>query len=225
VRPGGPDDAPAAALLHAGRITEGFLSLLGPAFLGRLYRRIALAPESFLLVATTSGRTVGFIAGSADIARLYRTFLWRDGPMAVLVAWRRLATGWRRVVETLRHATPAGAGTGRGTELLAIAVEDGWQGLGVGGQLVAAFLDEVADRGGTAAYVVVGAANHGAVALYRRAGFLEGAHFELHPGTESVLMQWDRADPSGSAETGRTAGADRPMGAAGSDTATGAGPR
>jgi ribosomal protein S18 acetylase RimI-like enzyme len=193
VRPGRPDDAPTAADLHAGQITEGFLSLLGPAFLARLYRRICLAPESFLLVATSGGRTVGFIAGSADIARLYRTFLWRDGPVAVVVAWRRLATGWRRVLETLRHATPEGAGTGRGSELLAVAVEDDWQGRGAGGQLVAAFLAEVTDRGGTAAYVVVGARNHGAIALYRRAGFEEGAHFELHPGTESVLMQWDGA--------------------------------
>ena len=55
MRPGGPDDAAAAAALHAGRITEGFLPLLGPSFLGRLYRRICLDPGSFLLVADDGG--------------------------------------------------------------------------------------------------------------------------------------------------------------------------
>ncbi len=62
------------------------------------------------------------------------------------------------------------------------------------GRLVAAFLAEVSARGGDAAHVVVGADNAAAVALYRRAGFEAVDRFELHPGTESLLMQWDR-DP------------------------------
>jgi hypothetical protein len=35
-----------------------------------------------------------------------------------------------------------------------------------------------------------------AVALYRRAGFEDVERFELHPGTESLLMQWDRNPPT-----------------------------
>ncbi|HEY5108294.1 MAG TPA: GNAT family N-acetyltransferase [Acidimicrobiales bacterium] len=193
VRPGAAADAPAAAQLHAGRITEGFLSFLGPGFLTRLYRRITRTPSSFLLVADASGDVVGFIAGSADLGGLYKSFLVRDGVAAGLAAAPRLVRGWRRVLETLRHGSGDGAGSGRGTELLAIAVDPAHEGRGVGKALVGAFLDRVAASGATEAYVVVGADNAGAIGLYGRAGFVAGEEFELHAGTRSLVMQWDRA--------------------------------
>jgi ribosomal protein S18 acetylase RimI-like enzyme len=75
---------------------------------------------------------------------------------------------------------------------LAIAVEPAWQGRGAGGLLVASFLDQLGARACHAAHVVVGADNADAVALYERSGFVIADRFELHPGTVSVLMQWDR---------------------------------
>jgi len=194
VRPGTQADAGTVAVLHASQITEGFLSFLGPRFLRRLYRRIGLSPDCFLLIADEHGETVGFIAGSTDVARLYRSFLLRDGIPATVFAVGRLVTGWRRMLETLRHGSSDGAGSGRGTELLAVAVDRAHQGQGAGRMLVGAFLDEVTAQGNHAAHVVVGAANHDAVTLYARAGFVEIERFELHPGTESLLMQWDRSE-------------------------------
>ncbi len=73
LRPGTEADAATAAALHAGQITEGFLTFLGPAFLRRLYRRIARSPESFLLIIDDDGTPVGFLAGSSDVAALYRS--------------------------------------------------------------------------------------------------------------------------------------------------------
>jgi ribosomal protein S18 acetylase RimI-like enzyme len=202
VRPASESDAGACAALHAGQISQGFLSVLGPRFLGRLYRRICLSPHSFALVAggeqsagpdsAGPGDTRGFIAGSTDVGGLYRSFLIHDGFLAALQAAGPLIAGWRRVVDTLRHATSGGPGVGRGPELLAIAVDPAWQGRGVGRMLVASFLDEVGAKGADAAHVVVGADNEAAVALYRRAGFVAVERFELHSGTESLLMQWDR---------------------------------
>jgi len=192
VRPATDADAPAAAALHAGQIAQGFLSALGPGFLRRLYRRIGRGPESFLLVAASPGKTVGFVAGSTNVAGLYRSFLWRDGIRAGLGAAGSLITGWRRVLDTLGHAGAGGTGSGRGPELLAIAVDPAWQGHGVGRMLVASFLHEVGARGEDAAHVVVGADNRGAVSLYQQAGFVIVERFELHAGTESLLMQWDR---------------------------------
>ena len=190
VRTGGAADAPVAARLHATRISDGFLSFLGEPFLTRLYRRITRTPGSFLLVADAGGAVVGFIAGSADVGALYRTFLVRDGVAAGLSAAPRLVRGWRRVLETLRHGSDGGAGTGRGTELLAVAVHPGHEGRGIGAKLVAAFLERAAAAGATEAYVVVGASNAGAVGLYQRAGFEAGEEFELHAGTRSLVMQW-----------------------------------
>jgi ribosomal protein S18 acetylase RimI-like enzyme len=187
LRIGRVGDAAAAADLHIGQISEGFLAILGPRFLRRLYRRIVLAPGSFLFVIESDGATVGFLAGCTDVTAMYRAFLWRDGPAAVLAASGRLLRSWRRVLETLRH----GRGhTGEGAELLAIAVDPVVRGRGAGTLLVNGFLSEVGRRRQNVAYVVVAAANETAVGLYRRAGFHPAERFELHRGTESLVMQW-----------------------------------
>lgn len=193
VRVGNDEDADVAARLHAEQITEGFLSFLGPRFLRRLYRRISRSPDSFLLIADEGGTVVGYVAGSADVGRLYRSFVVRDGLPAALGAAGRIVRSWRRVLETFRHGSSGGVGTGRGPELLAIAVDPDQKGRGVGRALVTSFLAEVARRGHDAAYVVVGADNAPAVALYQRAGFVTVGRFELHPGVTSCLMQFDRA--------------------------------
>jgi ribosomal protein S18 acetylase RimI-like enzyme len=192
LRTGTDGDARAAAALHAGQIGEGFLTFLGPAFLRRLYRRVARTSESFLLVVEDGATTVGFLAGSTDVAALYRAFLWHDGPAAVLTCSGRLLRSWRRVIETLRHGT---RGAGEGAELLAIAVDPAARGRGVGALLVEAFLTEIGRRRFDAAHVVVASENETAVALYRRAGFTAVDRFELHAGTESLLMQWVSTNP------------------------------
>jgi ribosomal protein S18 acetylase RimI-like enzyme len=192
LRTGTDHDADRAAALHAGQIGEGFLSFLGPVFLRHLYRRITRSPESFLLVVEDERTTVGFLAGSTDVAALYRAFLWRDGLAAVLACSGPLFRSWRRVLETLRHGT---GGAGEGAELLAIAVDPGARGRGAGTLLVEAFLSEIRRRRQNAAHVVVGACNETAVALYRRTGFEVADRFELHAGTESLLMQWVSTNP------------------------------
>ena len=190
LRTGTVADAAAAAALHAAQISEGFLSFLGPAFLRRLYRRVARSPESFLLVVDdreTATSAVGFLAGSTNVAALYRAFLWRDGPVALLACGGRLLLSWRRVLETLRHGTGA---SGAGAELLAVAVDSAAQGRGGGTLLVEGFLSEMARRRQDAAHVVVAAGNDTAVALYQRAGFHTVERFALHAGTDSLLMRW-----------------------------------
>src|SRR5271163_4414473 len=85
-------DVPAVAALHSAAISEGFLSTLGDRFLSRLYSRIVESSHGFLLVVDglpradgpicpdeTAASLAGFVAGSAEVGRLYREFLWRDG--------------------------------------------------------------------------------------------------------------------------------------------------
>lgn len=193
VRRADATDAGAAARLHAEQISEGFLALLGPGFLGHLYRRITRTDGSFLLVAADDSRVVGFVAGSDDVGSLYRSFVRHDGLRAGLGVAGPLIRNWRRVLETLRHGADDGVGRGRGTELLAIAVDATAQGSGVGGSLVDAFIDEVDRSGGRSAYVVVASDNRGAIRLYERAGFVTASEFELHAGARSLLLQWEGA--------------------------------
>jgi len=190
IRTGTSADAAAAARLHAGQISEGFLASLGPGFLARLYRRVACSPGSFLLVADEEGDQVGFLAGTLEVGKLYRRFLLRDGVVAAIVAAPRLLRAWPRALETLHHGrreTAAGKGS---AELLAIAVDPRWRGRRVGALLVERFLGEIRLGGTGAAHVVVGASNGPAIALYERSGFEAVEAFELHPGTVSVLMRW-----------------------------------
>ncbi len=199
VRVGGPPDAASAAALHARLISEGFLSSLGPRFLGRLYGRITRSDGSFLLIAESGGTTVGFIAGSVATGRLYRSFLTRDGVAAFLSAPVRLVTALPRVLETLRHGRSSGHEAANGGELLAVAVDPQWRGRRVGHLLVEAFLGELGDRGISSAHVVVGAGNEAAIAMYSRSGFTEAHTFEMHRGTRSLVMQVEvpaRAVPS-----------------------------
>jgi ribosomal protein S18 acetylase RimI-like enzyme len=187
LRTGTVGDAGAAAALHAGQISEGFLTILGQPFLTRLYRRVARTPGSFLLVVEDGTATAGFLAGSTDVSGLYRSFLVHDGAMAALACGGRLLRSWRHVLETLRHGT--GNGASAGAELLAVAVDPAVRGRGAGTLLVRGFLDEIGRRGEDDAHVVVGAHNETAIALYQRAGFRAAERFELHPGTESLLMR------------------------------------
>jgi len=192
LRTGTSADAAAAAALHAGQIREGFLASLGPRFLGRLYRRVPHVPGSFLLVVEAEGRIAGFLAGSVDVRALYREFLIRDGAFAVFdCAWRFIRSP-RRVFETLRHGTSEEGGE---PELLAVAVDPEARGLGGGRALVEGFLTEIARRGRSTAHVVVASGNDRAVALYRRTGFAVVERFELHRGSESLLMRHSASSP------------------------------
>jgi len=205
VRPGTEADAAAAAVLHATSISEGFLSALGPRFLGRLYRRIVLSPDAFLLVADGGGATAGFIAGALDLRALYRRFIVHDGIPAALSSLPLLLSSWRHVWETLRHGSGPADGAAHdnetdGAELLSVAVDPGWRGRHLGTRLVEGFVSELERRAVTRSQVVVGADNAPAIALYRAAGFAADHTFELHKGTTSLLMRRD-AGPARTAQS------------------------
>lgn len=189
VRQGRVADAGAVAALHASQIGEGFLSSLGPVFLERLYRRMCRTEGAFALVAERDGDVVGFVAGATSTRRLFSTFLLRDGVAVCLRSPLRLLSGWRRALETLRHGRQDGPAGDAGAELLSIAVDPGARRQGVAALLVRGLLEEVARRGSAGVDVVVGAGNGPAIALYRSAGFTPVRRFELHAGTESLLMR------------------------------------
>lgn len=203
VRPATARDAIDAAQLHARHIPTGFLSVLGPRLLTRLYRRVARSGDCFLLVAEADGTTVGFLAGSLSTSRLMRRFALLDGPVVAVTAAPALLRHWRHALETLSDLRPGNAGA-RSTkaqttpgaasadteaELLAVAVDDGCRGSGVGSMLTRAFIEDATRRGAGSARVVVGAANVGAVGLYERYGFGAVEQFEHHRGTPSLLMR------------------------------------
>jgi ribosomal protein S18 acetylase RimI-like enzyme len=188
----------AAADLHVTAIDEGFLARLGAPFLCRLYRRLAISPHGFLLVAqgpTSDGRPIGgFVAGSGSLPRLYREFVLHDGVATFATSGLRLVRAAPRAFETLRYGSRSkriAEAPPLETELLSLAVRESARGQGTGLALVEAFKTEATRRGARSARVVVGAGNDAAIALYRRSGFVDAGRFELHSGSVSLLMRAD----------------------------------
>ena len=206
VKPATQGDVSEIAQLHVTAINEGFLSSLGVRFLRRLYARIATSRHGFLIVAHDGGesddgppRVIGFVAGATSLGALYREFLVKDGFQAAVSSAPQLVRSLPGVFETLRYGAPGPRGESGlvredrvpgvpESELLAIAVAEGGRRRGTGAALVAAFQSAAAVRGSRSARVVVGADNHGAIALYEDSGFRTVRHLELHAGTTSLLL-------------------------------------
>ncbi|MBQ8268357.1 MAG: ribosomal protein S18-alanine N-acetyltransferase [Clostridia bacterium] len=77
-------------------------------------------------------------------------------------------------------------------ELLRIGVHPRRRREGLGGRLMARFLTEAKDRGCTDIFLEVRADNGGAIALYRRAGFLENGlrrGYYKNPAADALLMR------------------------------------
>jgi ribosomal protein S18 acetylase RimI-like enzyme len=190
-------DVDAVAALHEGRIGEGFLVTLGPAFLHRLYRRIVQSRGAFVLVvdqpqlsAPAGTRSIaGFIAVAEHTGALYREFLVHDGVPAALAAARGIARAPRAVFETLRYGLRGGSHA-TGAEVLSTAVAAECARRGVGTRLVQAALVELRARGVSSARVVTAVGNDAALRAYERGGFRTGGLDEVHRGVTQQLLVW-----------------------------------
>jgi ribosomal protein S18 acetylase RimI-like enzyme len=189
LRTGQPGDAPAVATLHAERIGEGFLVTLGPRFLRRLYRRIALSPHAVLLVADSGERIVGFVAAATSTRRLYGEFLRRDALPAGLAAAPTVLRAPGRVWETFRYGN-AREDNLPAAEILSIAVAANAEGRGIGSALLGAVQEELTRLGAAQARVVTAVGNDAAVAMYERAGFQRRSRTEVHAGVPQEVLVW-----------------------------------
>jgi ribosomal protein S18 acetylase RimI-like enzyme len=186
------EDVPAIAALHATRISEGFLVTLGPAFLRRLYRRVAFSRRAFLLVADDAGAVCGFIAVAENTRALYVEYLLHDGIAAAVAASRGIARAPRSVLETLRYGLRAGndADGGAAAEILATGVAADHSGRGIGSRLVRAAVEELERRGVASARVVTAVGNEAAVHAYERGGFRSQGRDAVHRGVDQELLVW-----------------------------------
>ena len=188
VRPATPADAARIAELHASRISEGFLTSLGPRFLTRLYRRVARSPRAFAVVVTDHGRVVAFAAASDDVSRFYKEFIVRDGVIAGLGSAPRVVRSIPRVLETLRY--PGLTSELPKAEILSVATDERAAGLGYGSMALTHATRELERRGCTTAKVVAGADNDSALRLYHRNGFATHAEISVHGDAPSEVLVW-----------------------------------
>lgn len=181
-------DAAAVAALHQDLIDGGFLGVLGPRFLRRLYRRLVRWHGSFVVVATIDGCVVGMSGATTSVRRLYRAFAVRDGVVAAAAAAPTVARSWRRVIETLRYGVVDHPGLPE-AELLSLAVAPAGRGRGLGAALAREVVDELTRRGAAGGVrVAVGADNLPAQRAYATAGFEPASTVEVHAGTAQQVL-------------------------------------
>jgi GNAT superfamily N-acetyltransferase len=170
------------ARLHARLIHHGALPLLGEPFIAELYRGLAGARRSGVWRATRDGRTVGFLAGCADMRRAGLEVLLRRGPWLAALAARRLADRdvRRKAVAVVRYLRGGSDAPGEPAELLAIAVDPAVQRSGAGRRLVMCFEAQLRMWGVAEYAVTTNRVEAGSNAFYRRLGFEEAGVVEHH---------------------------------------------
>ncbi len=209
------EDAVQVARLHRIAIPRGFLSELGDGFLVRLYREIARAEGSCVLVAADGDDVcLGFVAGSIDIRICYRRILLRGGITLFLQILPSLfrASVLKRILQTLLYPLRRGKGNdemgavlaedaGAKAELLSIAVDEKARGLGVGRLLVEALEVFFRRQGGQTAYgLITDATDPRSNAFYEALGFRLKAKFRHH---EHDMNQYVKALTDGSLESAK----------------------
>jgi ribosomal protein S18 acetylase RimI-like enzyme len=190
-----PSDARMLARLHLTNIDSGFLSSLGPSFLEQVYRSLISWPDAVVLVADGGAGPIGFVAGVSSTSAFYKHFLIRRGVRAGIAALPQLVrpSQARRAWETLTYREQD-ENTGQSAELLALAVHPDWRGQGLGTELGQLLLEKLAHA--EAIKVVVGADNATAIRAYERMGFHPFTTIEVHRGTRSSVMTWQRDSTS-----------------------------
>jgi ribosomal protein S18 acetylase RimI-like enzyme len=188
VRAATVSDAKRLAELHASRISEGFLTSLGPRFLTRLYRRVVLSPKAFAVVVTDNGRIVAFAAASDNVGGFYKDFLIHDGVVASLGSAPRVLRSIPRILETLRY--PSLTSTLPSAEILSVATDESVGGQGFGSMALTHATRELERRGCRSAKVVAGAANDPALRLYHRNGFASHTEISVHGDATSEVLVW-----------------------------------
>lgn len=182
-------DSAFMAGLHRSAIASGFLSSLGPGFLGILYRAIIADSGSVALVAEDDSGPIGFVAGTSNTGAFYRRFVRRHGPSATMAAASSLVrpSNLRLAVETLLYGS---GDDSQRAELLSMATVPERRRRGVGARLGEEFLARMSSGGSSQVAVVVGSANRTAIGAYERMGFQRQSTVEVHRGERSELLVW-----------------------------------
>lgn len=177
---------PDVAKLHASGIAEGFLSTLGTRFLSVLYRGIARADGSGVLVAVENGQVLGFISYTRDVKICYNQVLktqWFNLTLAMLPNAFN-PTIYKKVYETLlyplqRHENSPESVVS-GAELLSMSVDENTRGKGIGKLLVAAVDEEMSRMNADGYYVVTHSIDQRSNGFYANCGFVKVSEFMNH---------------------------------------------
>lgn len=186
-----PRDIGDIVTLHAEAFPGFFLTSLGCAFLGELYRGFLSHPSGICLVARQSGILAGFVAGTSQPDIFFRNLRRRRGAFflakaipAVLVNPVPVA---RKLIYAVRYRGEAPISASSGALLSSIGVSAAARGTGISGELIQAFEAEAMLRDARSVYLTTDACSNERVnAFYRKHGYQVRDRFKQN-GTREMF--------------------------------------
>ncbi|MDP4164926.1 MAG: GNAT family N-acetyltransferase [Bacillota bacterium] len=168
------DDVPNVVRVHLAGFQGFFLTFLGPAFLGELYKGTLIDPSGIGFVAEYEEGICGFVTGTTYLSGFYKRLLrnrwWRFALASVLPVLKRPSI-IPRLLRALSMPEKVNKKDGSGT-LMSLAVLPEHQGSGIGKILVNAFFDEAMKRGCKKIFLTSDRDNNDAINLfYQNLGF------------------------------------------------------
>ena len=170
------NDLLAVTNLHMAAFPEFFLSTLGPAFVQTMYQAFLLNTSGIFVVAEVEGRVSGFAVGVLQSTgkdlhlalRLLPQFVWALAPALARNPIRVL----RRVLSHFSSDGGVPAMSDPGATLRSIGVAPSMRGLGVAGNLLAAFEQRAQARGAASVTLTTDVLdNERAIQFYKKHGY------------------------------------------------------
>ena len=194
------EDAESIVQLHILAFPGFFLTSLGPQFLRILYAGFIKSDYGICIVAREGYELVGFVTGTAEPARFFKSLLMKEGgPLAVAAVPTLLGnpvTVVRKCFGALFHRGEKPRELPGAALLTGIAVAPEAGGRGVGQVLMRAFCHEASGRGSDCVYLLSDVTNQRANSFYSKCGFRLWDTVK-RPGNR-IMNRWSRSlhDPN-----------------------------
>ncbi|WP_027371214.1 GNAT family N-acetyltransferase [Desulfovermiculus halophilus] len=189
-------DVNQAVQIQLKEIDQGFLSSLGDKPLRLIFHHIADSRYGIMVMAKdkVSNRVVGYALGTLSSGKLYKDFILKKLPYALIYFLPKLLSFHRmkKAFETLLY--PAKQQSNLPTaELLDLAVESTHQGTGVAEDLFRHLEKEFTKRDIRTFQIPTGASLKRAHKFYEKMGAKKSSSFQLHSGEETLVYVYERA--------------------------------
>lgn len=170
---------PEIAKIHIQALKQDFLPSLGVDFLEVMYSGVFKKREAFGFVAQERGIVVGFVVGTKNMDKFFKTALTANFLKLAYVMAIKLLNRPALIKKTLETFLYTKKEKGPKPELVVIAVLDKWQGKGIGKKLVK-YLETFFKKIKISKYKVTVYADRKAIKFYGRLNYSKLAEFNLY---------------------------------------------
>jgi len=191
------DEIRQAVRIQIQELRQGFLSSMGEKPLELIFAHVASSRWGILILALESerGQVVGYVLGATDTGQLYKEFLLKRTPSALvhflpkLLSWQRIKKAFETLLYPIRKR-PTQIQLPR-PELLDLAVPQAYQGTGVARELFRQFVNQCRNRGSMAFRIPTGEGLNRAHRFYEKMGAHKVSTTEVHQGQQSYIYLYE----------------------------------